>query len=115
MDKKVYMKDEIKSNLFKSIPQEIPEEIIETIFCSGKFRIERIISKGQSSPENFWYVQDENEWVMVMQGKAKLLFENEEKPVLLLSGDYINIPAHLKHRVEWTTPDEVTIWLAVFY
>ncbi len=30
-------------------------------------------------------------------------------------GDFVNIPAHKKHRVEWTTPDELTIWLAVFY
>ncbi|MDR3627943.1 MAG: cupin domain-containing protein [Ignavibacteriaceae bacterium] len=109
------MKVETKNNLLGNIPKEIPMEIIETILDSDKVRIERIISKGQSSPENFWYDQDDNEWVMVLQGQAKLMFENEEKPVLLLQGDYINIPAHLKHRVEWTTPNEVTIWLAVFY
>jgi cupin 2 domain-containing protein len=30
-------------------------------------------------------------------------------------GDHLNIPAQRRHRVEWTTPEEPTIWLAVFY
>jgi cupin 2 domain-containing protein len=30
-------------------------------------------------------------------------------------GDFVKIPAHQKHRVDWTTPDELTVWLAVWY
>lgn len=102
-------------SFFADIPSKIPEEIVETILSNSTIRVERIISHGQSSPQDFWYDQDENEWVMVLKGKAKLLFENNDEPILLSEGDYINIPKHVKHRVEWTTPNETTIWLTVFY
>ncbi len=49
----------------------------------------------------------------MLKGAARLEFEDgtlEMRP-----GDYVNIPAHKKHRVAWTTPDEPTIWLAVHY
>ena len=93
----------------------MPQELVEVILISPNVSIERIISQGQSSAENFWYNQDENEWVMVLKGQAKLLFERDTEPIALNAGDYINIPKHVKHCVEWTTPDEPTIWLAVFY
>ena len=76
--------------------------------------IERIISKGHNSAESGWYDQDRNEWVMVLQGEAILLLEGGS-PVNLKAGDFMNIPAHQKHRVEWTDPDTETIWLAVHY
>jgi cupin 2 domain-containing protein len=78
-------------------------------------RIERIISKGHTSQENFWYDQDENEWVIVLKGAAKIVFNDDQEAVVLNSGDYINIPKHTQHRVDWTEPDVDTIWLAVFY
>jgi cupin 2 domain-containing protein len=104
-----------KKNIAADIPENIPVEIFEVIISSDKIRIERIITKGQSSPENFWYDQDENEFVIVTKGKAKLKFEDEDGSVELNEGDYINIPSHKKHRVEWTDPENETIWLAVFY
>lgn len=52
---------------------------------------------------------------MVLKGQARLRFEDDEQSVEMKPGDFVNIPAHKKHRVEWTTPDEPTIWLAVFY
>ncbi len=100
-------------NLFSNIPPSLPQELIETILSKPNVRIERIVSHSHSSPEGFWYDQDEHEWVIVLKGEARLQFEDsivEMKP-----GDFVNIPAHRKHRVEWTTPDEPTIWLAVFY
>jgi cupin 2 domain-containing protein len=105
----------IIKNIFENIPGKIPEEIFEEIISSQNIRIERIISKGQFSPENFWYDQDENEWVFLVRGKAVIKFFDENKPVELKTGDYLNIPSHTKHRVEWTDPDVETIWLAVFY
>jgi len=101
-------------NILNGIPQEVPDEIFERIISSENIRIERIISKGQSSRENFWYDQDENEWLILIRGKARLKFINEEA-IELNKGDYLNIPAHQKHRVEWTDPENVTIWLTVFY
>ena len=102
-------------NIYNDIPPAIPEEIFEEIISSGNIRIERIVSKGQSSPDNFWYDQDQNEWVIVLKGKAKLKFVDDEKAVEMKEGDYLNIPSHKKHRVESTDPENETIWLAVFY
>ena len=101
-------------NIFSNIPNNLPEEIFETIVANDKIKIERIVSKGQSSPKDFWYDQDQNEWVIVLEGKARLVFEGNET-INLNKGDYINIPAHKKHRVEWTDPHVETIWLAIYY
>ena len=103
------------NNLFTDLPQHLPDELITTLLDAANVRIERIVSHGHASPEEFWYDQDQHEWVMVLKGAARLRFENDEQPVEMKPGDFINIPAHKKHRVEWTTPDEPTVWLAVFY
>jgi cupin 2 domain-containing protein len=102
-------------NLFADLPRHLPEELFTTLLSGAGVRIERIVSQGHSSPAGFWYDQDQNEWVLLLQGEAKLQFEGNEPPVKLKPGDFLNIPAHTKHRVEWTTPDEPTIWLAVHY
>ena len=99
--------------LFDDIPPKLPEELVTVLAENQHVRIERIVSTSQSSPKDFWYDQDEHEWVIVLKGAATLRFEDctqEMKP-----GDHVLIPAHKKHRVEWTTPEEPTIWLAVFY
>lgn len=101
------------SNLFANLPKDLPEEIFETILESDQLRIERIVSLGQSSPEGLWYDQDQNEWVILLKGAAKLTVG--DKTIDLAPGDFINLPAHTKHRVEWTNPDEQTVWLAVSY
>lgn len=100
-------------NLFANIPADVPKELVETLLESNSVRVERIVSHGHASAEVFWYDQDQHEWVVVLSGSAKLRFEDET--VEMNPGDYINIPAHKRHRVEWTTPDEPTIWLAVHY
>ncbi|MGQ9798950.1 MAG: cupin domain-containing protein [Ignavibacterium sp.] len=103
-----------QQNFFSNIPENLSEEIIETILTHNNIRIERIISKGQSSPEDFWYDQTENEWILVLAGKAMIKFE-EETIITLHKGDYLLIPANQKHRVEWTDPEQHTIWLAIFF
>jgi cupin 2 domain-containing protein len=100
-------------NLLSNLPRTLPEELTTVLQEAHGVRIERIVSTGHKSPEGFWYDQPENEWVMVLQGAARLAFE--DRVVEMLPGDSINLPAHQKHRVEWTTPDEPTVWLAVFY
>ncbi|MBT4329498.1 MAG: cupin domain-containing protein [Gammaproteobacteria bacterium] len=102
------------NNLLTTIPDEVEQELFDELIHSDNVRIERIVSKGQSSPESGWYDQDEQEWVVVLQGGGVIQFEDGDE-VKLSSGDYINIPAHRRHRVAWTAPDCVTIWLAVFY
>lgn len=103
------------SNLFTDIPADLAVELCETLLKSRNLRIERIVSHGHASPPDFWYDQDQHEWVLVLKGAARLRFEGEDQPVEMKPGDFINIPEHCKHRVEWTTPDESTIWLAVHY
>ena len=102
-------------SLFENIPAELPEEIFETICSTKRVKIERILSKGHSSPEGFWYDQEQNEFVLVLQGSAGLKIEGEDDIVILKAGDYLNIGSHVKHRVEWTDSSCETIWLAVHY
>jgi cupin 2 domain-containing protein len=101
--------------LFANIPADLPEELVETLLESNSVKIERIVSHGHTSPADFWYDQELHEWVVLLKGKARLLFDGEVKPVELGPGDHINIPAYCRHRVEWTTPEEPTVWLAVHY
>lgn len=101
------------TNLFAGLGNDLPDEVVTTLLDGGTVRIERIVSQGQASPDGIWYDQAQHEWVALLAGAARLRFENET--VELQPGDFLNIPAHTKHRVEWTTPDEPTVWLAVFY
>jgi len=105
----------MKNSLFADIPDNLPQELLETICSGNNVSIERIISRGHSSPPNFWYDQKKNEFVLVLQGKAGLSLEGEKEVLVLTPGDYLNIPARKKHRVEWTDPRQDTVWLAVHY
>jgi len=101
-------------NFFENTPDIFPEELIEEIYSTPDFKIERIISDGHSSSKDFWYDQDKNEFVFLVSGSAELMFE-DEKSIELYPGDYLIIPAHKKHRVEKTDPHQKTFWLTVFY
>lgn len=81
---------------------------------SSGVRIERIVSHGHASPDGFWYDQDQHEWVMVLQGEAVLALDGQPD-VHLKAGDFLNIPAHTRHRVVSTAANQLTVWLAVFY
>jgi cupin 2 domain-containing protein len=105
----------MKGTLLEGIPVELPEEIFDTLCSTDNVRIERIVSRGHASPEGFWYDQENNEFILIVQGSAGLRLENESDIMVLKTGDYLNIGAHVKHRVEWTDPAGETIWLAVYY
>ena len=102
-------------NLFQSLPEALSEELVDLLVDNGSVRIERIVSTGHSSPDGQWYDQDDHEWVVVLRGQARLFFEGDDQPTKMRPGDFLNIPAHRKHRVEWTSSDEPTVWLTVFY
>ena len=104
-----------RDNIFSKIPATLPQELLEELVSAGGTRIERIISKGHTTPEGTWYDQNTSEWVMVVHGSARLRFEVDDVVLSMQAGDWITIPAHVKHRVEWTDPDRETIWLAVHY
>ena len=100
-------------NIFDDLPQHLPKEVVQTIIRAADVCIERIISHGHASAPDFWYDQPQHEWVIVLKGAARLQFE--DSMVEMKVGDFINIPAFKKHRVDWTTPDEPTVWLGVRY
>jgi cupin 2 domain-containing protein len=102
-------------NLFTNIPDELPEELIETLAAADDLRVERIVSRGHASPSDYWYDQEFNEFVVLLKGRAGLVFEGRRKRLEMKAGDYINIPAHLKHRVAWTDTNQDSIWLAIHY
>jgi len=93
---------------------ELPDELIQVLVQSDDVRIERILSRGHSSPDGFWYDQETSEFVLLLKGRAGLKFEGKED-VIMEAGDYLDIKDHTRHRVEWTAKDEDTIWLAVHY
>ena len=101
-------------NIFTESPSDLTAEVFESIKESENVKIERIISKGHTSPESGWHDQSRNEWVIVLKGAATILFENNIS-AKLIAGDYINIDAHKKHKVSWTSPGIETIWLVVHY
>lgn len=101
-------------NLLRHIPKDVPDELIFTLAESDTVRIERIVSTGQASPEGFWYDQEWDEFVLVVQGAAGLEVDGEPERALK-PGDWLVIPSHVRHRVTWTQADPPTVWLAVHH
>jgi cupin 2 domain-containing protein len=104
------------ANLFAGLPAApaAAEQFAELLARPG-LRIERIVSTGQSSPPDFWYDQAEGEWVLILQGEAKLRFADEVTARHLKTGDFVDIAPHRQHRIVWTPADQTTLWLVVFY
>ena len=109
------MNHNVNHNLFDNVPTDVVEEHITQLLAAPNLEIERIVSVGQASPAGFWYDQPRSEWVVVLSGSAGLLIEGESQIRALRRGDHVHIPAHRRHRVEWTDKSQPTIWLAVHY
>ncbi len=102
-------------NLFSNIPEQLPEELVEVLASGKGCRIERIVSRGHSSPDGFWYDQSQDEFVVLLKGGAGLRFEDEPECRTLKPGGYVHISAHRRHRVVWTEEGVETVWLAVHH
>jgi len=102
-------------NLLVHLPDARFGEIVDVLLTRAGVRIERIVSQGQISQPEFWYDQEEGEWVLLLAGAARLRFADEADTRLLGPGDWLEIAPHRRHRVDWTDPTVPTIWLAVFY
>jgi len=100
-------------NLFARLTPRTPDERVETLLARNGLTLERIVSHGQATPEGEWYDQPCAEWVVLLKGAAGLRFEDEAEIRQLRPGDYLLIPAHARHRVEWTSETETTVWLAM--
>ena len=104
-----------RGNLFGSLSEGQTEEEALALAVGGSCRIERIVSTGQSSAPDAWYGQDQDEWVVVLEGSAGLEFEDDHDVLEMRRGDWVLIPAHVRHRVAWTARGEPTVWLAVHF
>lgn len=102
------------------IPKVIPlfvenpaqgKESFSTLLQGRQFKLEHIVSRGEASPSDFWYDQAQDEWVALIAGQATLNFEHGN--IELKAGEAVLIPAHLKHRVSYTSVDAV--WLAIHF
>jgi cupin 2 domain-containing protein len=102
-------------SIFAAIPSDLPEEQFSTLLDTEHFKLGRIVSTGQATPEGEWCDQEGNEWVLVLQGKAEIRFEDGDVTKTLSTGEYLQIPAHARHRVELTDPDQPTVWLVLHY
>lgn len=94
-------------------------ERFEPLIEKNGLTIERIISTGQVSPPDFWYDQSRHEFVVLLQGEAKLALlsssNNHVEEIHLRAGEGLNLPVGLRHRVTYTTSDPPCIWLAIHY
>lgn len=102
------------NNIYVSLEPQSDAEAVGDLLTAETLRIERIVSTGQTTPPGAWLAQDRAEWVVLLRGGAILRFEGGE-PQALQPGDFVAIPPRTRHRVEWTAPDEPTLWLAVHY
>ena len=100
-------------NLFEDTARA-PDERFLTLAAGGGARVERIVSWGQASPPGFWYDQAQAEWVAVLCGRARLSLRAPDEVREMEAGDTLLIAAGRPHRVDWTDPDQPTVWLAVF-
>ena len=100
-------------NLLAGIPATLAAEQFDLLLQTGACRLERIVSSGHATPPGEWYDQDKDEWVALLQGRAELRFADEDTAQSLHPGDHVWIPAHRRHRVEWTSNDPPAIWLAL--
>ena len=102
-------------NIFAGLPFAAAGEIFETIAGSADVRIERIVSRGQATPDGEWLAQEQDEWVLLLAGAAVLSFAGDPQAREMSAGDHLLIPAGCRHRVERTDPERETVWLAVHF
>ena len=107
------MELQIKKNIFSMLPENLKGEVFQELVTSSKFRVERILTSKENQFDRSWYDQDDNEFVILLQGSAKLEFSNN-KIIELIKGDYLFINCHDKHRLLEVSSKEDTIWLAFF-
>jgi len=100
-------------NIFAALPAAKKRETFQVLQQGKGFRVERIVSRGQSTPEGQWLCSKAFEWVIVLSGRAHLLVKGARESLDLKAGDYVFIPAFTRHRVDWTHPRQRTVWLAV--
>jgi len=82
-------------------------ETFTTLLEHKNIKINRIVSSDELVETE--YIQEEDEWLVVLEGEATLLLNDEKK--ILIKGDTLFIPSKTPHRVLSTQSG--TIWLTV--
>ena len=90
----------------------LDNEIIDIIYEDRRTRVERIVSMGQVTPDNYIYDQSEDELVTVLKGEAVIFLVDENREFHLYEGDTFMIYAGVRHKVIYTSTP--CIWLCVF-
>lgn len=103
-----------KKSIFVHDANDFSKEQFFSLINNPSFLLEKIVSNGQSSPENEWYDQDRAEWVILLSGSAEIVFD-DNTIITLSPGDYILIPAHKRHRVAKTDPFVESVWIAIHF
>ena len=107
-------KNPTDGNLLDRLPDaRMDQEIFEPLISLPGARIERIVSTGQVTPTDEWYDQDDDEWVALLAGAARLQIDGEDTERELTAGDWVFLPARCRHRVTWTQASPPTVWLAI--
>ncbi len=102
-------------SLFADIPERSGAEHFEALLEKSGLRLERIVSHAHATPPGEWLCQDWPEWVVLLRGSAGLSIESQSRVLLLRPGDYVYLPAQVRHRVEWTDSQGETVWLALHH
>ncbi|MDE2405366.1 MAG: cupin domain-containing protein [Sphingomonadales bacterium] len=103
-----------RANLFDPLPDAKAAERFTQLLARPGLRIERIVTRGQTTPVDQPYDQPHDEWVLLLAGAARLWLEGDGE-VTLAPGDHLLIPAGVRHRVTWTPADRDTVWLALHF
>ncbi|MBC7986340.1 MAG: cupin domain-containing protein [Sphingomonadaceae bacterium] len=98
--------------MLKPLPAAKRKEAFTELLARPGIRLERIVSRGQATPEDAPMVQDHDEWVVLLQGAAGIRVEDSSE-VSLNPGDWLLIERRLRHWVTWTASDRPTVWLAL--
>ncbi|RLA37563.1 MAG: cupin [Gammaproteobacteria bacterium] len=109
------MKPPRAGSLYTDLPEPVAVEHFDELLTGEAFRLQRIVSTGQITPPGEWYDQDDDEWVVILQGAAEVRLADEPQARRLTPGDWLLLPAGCRHRVEWTTDDGPTVWLALHH
>ena len=93
-------------NLFDyTVPDR--DESFDTLLEHKNIKVVRIVSSDNIDDKE--YCQEEDEWVVVLEGSTVLEMNDEE--FSLKRGDYIFIPSETKHKV--LSAKKGTLWLAL--
>lgn len=99
-------------NLLAGVPEPLHQEQVDVLVRSGAVRVERILSRGQVSEG--WYDQEQEEWVALLSGQARIAFEHGDE-LTLRPGDWVLIRAHQRHRVTYTSVEPPCVWVAMHF